>query len=50
MRQGEARGKIQIGSHLDLPSRLNSKEINVKYNIMMHEHQGDESVLKQHCY
>ena len=30
----------------DLPSILNSKELNFKYNIMMHEQQGDQSVLK----
>ena len=29
----------------DLPSILNSKELNIRYNIMMNEHQGDQSVL-----
>ena len=35
---------MEIESHL--PSILNSKELNMKNNIMMDEHQRDQSILK----
>ena len=45
MRQGEAGVKIEIGNHFDLPNRLNSKELCIKFNIMRHQQRGDHSVL-----